>query len=211
MSLLRLVTGLLVVSALSADSQLDLLLRKVESRYNSAKTLQVLFTEQYTAGRGISQPESGVLDLRKPGRMRWEYSQPKGKLWVSDGKFHWLYNPAENRVEKMKLKDSEDMHAPLAFLLGKLHFDKDFRNLKATQEGSDTRVTGEPSRDDLQYSAVEFVVTFDDRIKELKVTGYDHSILKFTFDQEKLNPPLDEKLFRFKMPPGATLEEESGQ
>src|SRR5690348_3318997 len=39
-SLLRLVTGVLVVSALSADSQLDLLLRKVETRYNSAKTLQ---------------------------------------------------------------------------------------------------------------------------------------------------------------------------
>ena len=211
MSLLRLVTGVLVVSALSADSQLDLLLRKVETRYNSAKTLQVLYTEQYTTGRGISQPESGVLYLRKPGRMRWDYTQPKGKLWVADGKYHYLYNPTENHVEKGKLKDSEDMRAPLAFLLGKLHFDKDFRNLKSTQEGSDTRVTAQPSRDDLPYSAVEFVVTFDDRIKELKVTGFDHSILKFTFDQEKLNPPLDDKLFKFQMPPGATLEEDSGQ
>ena len=73
------------------------------------------------------------------------------------------------------------------------------------------RVTGEPVRDDLPYSAVEFVVTFDDRIKELKVTGWDHSVLHYTFDQEKLNLPLEEKLFRFQMPPGAKLEEDSGQ
>ena len=211
MSLIRLFTGLLVVSALSADSQLDLLLRKVENRYNSAKTLQVLFVEQYTTGRGISQPENGVLDLRKPGRMRWDYIQPKGKLWISDGKYHYLYNPVENRVEKGKLKESDDMRAPLAFLLGKLHFDKDFRSFKATQEGPDTRILAQPSRDDLPYSAVEFVVTFDDRIKDLKVTGFDHSILKFAFDQEKLNPPLDDKLFKFQMPPGARLEEDSGQ
>ena len=65
--------------------------------------------------------------LRKPGKMRWDYSQPKGKLFVSDGKFLWLYTPDENRVEKMKLKESEDMRAPLAFLLGKLDFDKEFQ------------------------------------------------------------------------------------
>ena len=69
--------------------------------------------------------------LRKPGRMRWEYSQPKGKLFVSDGKSLWLYTPADNRAEQMKLKESEDMHAPLAFLLGKLNFEKEFRNLRA--------------------------------------------------------------------------------
>ena len=64
--------------------------------------------------------------LRKPGRMRWDYSQPKGKLFVSDGKFLWLYTPDENRVEKMKLKESDDMRAPLAFLLGKLDFRQGF-------------------------------------------------------------------------------------
>jgi outer membrane lipoprotein carrier protein len=74
--------------------------------------------------------------LRKPGRMRWDYSQPKGKLFISDGKFMWLYTPAENRAEKMKLQESDDMRAPLAFLLGKLNFQKEFRNLQARPEGA---------------------------------------------------------------------------
>ena len=206
----RLAIGLLAVSAFAGDAQLDLLLQKVETRYNRAKTLQVLFTEQYTPPRSARRTESGMLLLRKPGRMRWEYSQPKGKLFVGDGKYLWLYTPADNRAEKMKLQESDDMRAPLAFLLGKLHFDKDFRNLKSRQDGSDTRVTAEPKGDNLPYSAVEFVVTFDNRIREVKVTGFDQSILEFAFDQEKVDPSLDSKLFQFQLPPGAHLED-SGQ
>ncbi len=38
--------------------------------------------------------------LRKPGRMRWDYSQPKGKLFVCDGKNLWIYTPADNRAGK---------------------------------------------------------------------------------------------------------------
>jgi outer membrane lipoprotein carrier protein len=195
------------VSVFAADAPLDTLLKKVENRYNGAKTLQVLFTEQYTPSRRPTRTESGVLLLRKPGRMRWDYSDPKGKLWVSDGKYHWLYTPADNQVEKMKLKESDDMRAPLAFLLGKLHFEKDFKNLQAKPEGVDTRITAEPKSDNLPYSHVEFVVTPDSRLREVKATGFDGSILVFHFDQEKLDPPLDAKLFQFQMPPGAHLEE----
>ena len=71
--------------------------------------------------------------------MRWDYSQPKGKLFISDGKFMWLYTPAGHghpRAEKMKLQESDDMRAPLAFLLGKLNFEKEFRNLQARPEGA---------------------------------------------------------------------------
>jgi outer membrane lipoprotein carrier protein len=99
------------------------------------------------------------------------------------------------------------MRAPLAFLLGKLHFTKEFRNLRAFKEGALTRITAEPKTEDLPYSAVEFTVTPESRIQELKVTGFDRSILDFTFSEEKDDPPLDSKLFEFHLPPGATLEE----
>lgn len=199
--------GLLAVSAFAADAPLDSLLRSVENRYNHAKTLQVLFQEQYTPPRSPARTESGLLMLRKPGRMRWDYSQPKGKLFVGDGKFLWLYTPDDNRVEKMKVRESEDMRAPLAFLLGKLHFDKEFRNLQAKPEGSLTRIIAEPKTETLPYSQVEFVVSTDATIHALKVIYFDRSILEFTFEQEKLDLPLDSKLFQFQMPPGARLEE----
>ena len=198
---------LLAVSAFAGDPDLDTLLKGVETRYNKAKTLQVLFKEEYTPPGGTRRIESGILMLRKPGRMRWNYSQPPGKVFVSDSKFLWLYTPAENRVEKMKFQESEDMRAPLAFLLGKLNFEKEFRNLQTQAEGGGTRISGEPKTDNLPYSQVQFVVTPDFRIREVKVTGFDRSILEFTFDQERVDPQLDARLFQFQVPKGAQLVE----
>jgi len=197
------------VSAFAADARLDALLKGVEARYNRTKTLQVLFQEDYTrAGEGHRPTESGILMLRKPGRMRWAYNQPKGKLWVSDNKSLWLWLPDENRAERMKLQESDDMRVPLAFLLGKLYFDKEFRDLKSQPAGADTRITGAPKTDNLPYSEVQFVVTPDYRIREVKVSGLDKSILEFHFDQERLDPKLDDKLFQFQVPKGAELVEE---
>lgn len=195
------------MSAFAADPGLDKLLKSVENRYNKAKTLEVLFNESYTPQGKAPRAESGTLMLRKPGRMRWEYAQPKGKLFVSDGKSLWLYTPADNRAEQMKLQESEDMRAPLAFLLGRLSFDKDFRNVRSRAEGAGTRISAEPKTDNLPYTAVEFLVTADSEIREVKVTGFDNAILDFTFDREKLDPPLDGKLFVFKPPAGAEVVE----
>lgn len=155
----------------------------------------------------MRRAESGQLSLRKPGRMRWDYSQPKGKQFVSDGKFLYLYTPDDHQAERMKMKETEDMRAPLAFLLGKLNFQKEFRNIQGKPEGDATRVVAEPKSENLPYSAAEFVITADARIREVKVTAFDKSVLDFTFDQEKLDPPLNPSLFQFQLPPGARLTE----
>jgi outer membrane lipoprotein carrier protein len=195
------------VSANASDPALDALLKGVETRYNSAKTLQVLFHEDYTPPGRAKRSESGRLVLRKPGKMRWDYDHPKGKLFVGDGKFLWLYTPDDNRAERMKLKESDDMRAPLAFLLGKLDFRKEFRNLQAKLEGTGTRIVAEPKTDNLPYSAVEFLVAPDYRIMAVKVNGFDHSITEFRLDGEIVDPPLNAKLFQFQAPKGAQLIE----
>ena len=64
------------MSAFAADAKLDSLLKSVETRYNKAKTLQVLFKEEYIPPGKPRRTESGILMLRKPGKMRWDYSQP---------------------------------------------------------------------------------------------------------------------------------------
>jgi outer membrane lipoprotein carrier protein len=198
---------LLPVSLYAATPDLAPLLKAVETRYNHAQTLQVVFHEAYTGPGQPRRTESGTLLLRKPGRMRWDYTSPQGKLFVSDGKFLWLYTPSNHQVEKMKIKESDDMRAPLAFLLGKLHFDKEFRNIQSKPAANGTLIIAEPKTDTLPYTRVEFVVGPDTQIRRVQVTGFDQSILEFDFDQEKLNPPLEARLFQFRMPPGAELVE----
>lgn len=194
---------LVMLPALAADSDISHFIKGIENRYNHAQTLQVAFSESYRIPGHEARTESGELYLRKPGRMRWQYSKPPGKLFVSDGKLLYSYTPDTNRAEKSKLKVTEDMRAPLAFLLGKLDFKKDFREFDAKPEGADTLITALPKSDTLPYKQVAFLVTPDYEIRRLVVTNQDSSVLAFQFDNEKINPPISGKLFQFVPPPGA--------
>ena len=200
---------LLAVSPLAAETGLWKLLQGVEQRYNGARTLRVLFEQSYSAGSRGRRTESGELFLRKPGRMRWNYSSPAGKLFVSDGKDIYFYTPNTNRVEKMKLKESDDLRAPLAFLLGRLDFKRDFGELRARAEGAGQWITALPKSGRLPYRQVEFLVTPAFEIRQLRIAGQDNSVIEFRFEQEKLNPPLNDALFKFQAPPGAEVVEEA--
>ncbi len=204
---------LAAIPAFAADGVLDHLLNSVESRYNSAKTLQVTFQETFSGPGGRRQTESGELFLRKPGRMRWQYTTPAGKLFLSDGKQVYFYNPATNRAEKTKLRETEDMRAPLAFLLGKLDFDKDFRDFQLKNESATAAtVTGVPKSDKLPYKQVQFTVNplKGYSIERLVVTAQDNGTLVFTFANEQMNPAVNDKLFKFELPKGAQWADLTG-
>ena len=186
------------------DPQLSAVLDGLENRYNKAKTLQITFEESYMGSGRPRRSEAGELSLRKPGKMRWEYREPAGKLFLSDGKLIYYYNPLSKRAEKTNLKQSEDFRAPLAFLLGKLDFQKDFTDFKLKNEGGDRLVIAKPKSEKLPYKQVEFTVTPQNEIKQLIVSGHDDAVLIFRFSNERVNPVLDEALFKFTLPPGAS-------
>ena len=49
------------------------------------------------------------------------------------------------------------------------------------------------------------LVTPDYQIQRLVIDGQDESVLTFRFDQEKVNPQVNDSQFKFQMPAGATL------
>ena len=197
--------------AVSAPAAPDVtgILNGVEQRYNRARTLEVHFEQTYDAPSRGPITESGELFLRKPGRMRWQYTQPAGKLFLSDGKHTFLYTPSNNRVERTKVKESSDMRAPLSFLLGRLDFQRDFKRFVSRKEGEDTWITAEPRSDKAPFNKVEFRVSPSYEIRQLIVAGDGASTMEFRFAQEKLNPPLAEPMFQFKPPAGAEIVEEA--
>jgi len=209
---LLLVVCAFAVAVQAADADLAGLLNGVQTRYNRAKTLKVVFHESYTASGHPRQTESGDLTLRKPGRMRWDYSTPVGKLFLSDGKDVYLYTPEAHRVERMKLKESDDMRAPLAFLLGKLDFQKEFRDFIVSPQSPFWKIAAKAKNDKLPYEHIEMLIATDYSIQRLIITGQDKSLLDFQFEKEQVNPAVNDALFKFQMPPGATLVNgEAGQ
>ena len=200
----------LAIPVLAGAADLDTLLKGVEDHYNRAKTLEVHFVESYSVEGHARKSESGQLTLRKPGRMRWDYASPSGKLFVSDGKDVYLYTPEAHRVEKAKLKSTDDMRAPLAFLLGKLDFAKEFRGFQIKPDGANYVITAQAKTDKLPYDKVEMLVSPAFEIQRLVVNSPDQSVLTFQLDGEKLNPHVNDALFKFQMPAGATLVDSEG-
>lgn len=178
----------------------------VERRYNSARTMEAAFDQSYLA-QGRKRVERGQLSLRKPGRMRWEYTEPAGKLFIADGKWVWMYSPATGKAERAKLKASDDERAPLAFLLGKLDFSRLFRDFELAESGETAVIRALPKSDKVPYTSVEFTVGRQGEIRRLKVSNGDGSITEYAFANERLNGPVSDAKFRFTPPPGVEVEE----
>jgi outer membrane lipoprotein carrier protein len=206
----RLFLILAATPLLAQDFNLPDTLQRLEKRYNNARTIQVPFEQTYVAPGRPRRAESGTLYLRKPGRMRWDYSNPAGKVFLSDGKHIYFYSPSTNRVEKTPAKSTDDLRAPLAFLLGKLDFRRDFREFRVRQEGTEIYIAAIPKSDKAPYRQVDFVVSPDYRIRRLIVASHDGSQMDFRFGDERINAALDSNLFVFKVPEGAELIETSG-
>ena len=83
---LRYLCLLIAVSSMCRGGTVtDEIIARVQDRYNSARTLSVHFVENYSILGHPRPAEFGTLTLRKQGKMRWDYSRPEGKLFISDG------------------------------------------------------------------------------------------------------------------------------
>jgi len=180
------------------------ILKNVEDHYNKIQTLQVKFTENVTS-RGRTKTDSGTLYLRKKGKMRWEYAS--GVIFVSDGKFIYSYYPDEHRAEKMSMKESDDMKAPLAFLLGDVNFDRDFGEYHTKPQDGGLLITALPKSDKFPYTDVTFLVAPDSTMRRLEVKLQNNDLMVFTFEGEKKNPLLTDALFQFTAPKGVELDD----
>lgn len=97
------------------------------------------------------------------------------------------------------------MRAPLAFLLGRLDMKKEFRDFTVQAGEGGTWLDASAKTDRAPYGKVRMLIAADGAIQKLKVVGRDESELDFSFNKERLNPPVPDSLFRFVIPPGAEI------
>jgi outer membrane lipoprotein carrier protein len=177
----------------------------VDHHYNSLKRLRVNFTESYV-GMGMDRHESGVLLLEKPGRMRWNYAAPPGKVFVLDGKFGWFYTPGDAQVQQIPAKKLDDLRSPLRFLLGHAQLTKELDGLTMTPvDGGMFRLRGVPKGMEQRVRSLEVTVTADGTIHRMTLEELDGSRTSFVFKGEEANPVLAAGTFRFVPPAGVPV------
>src|SRR5580692_5686824 len=135
------------------------LAQRVDRHYNQLHSLKAGFTESY-AGMGMQRSESGTLLLEKPGRMRWDYSNPPGKVFLLDGKYAWFYAPGEPQIQRMQAKELDDLRSPLRFLLGHTELEKEMDSLTlASAANGCFTLTGQPKGQEKRVTRLTLTVT----------------------------------------------------
>jgi outer membrane lipoprotein carrier protein len=181
------------------------LAQRVDHRYNALRSLRAGFSETY-AGLGQQRTEAGTLTLLKPGRMRWTYSQPAGKLFVLDGRYAWFYARGDSQVQRIAAKDLDDLRSPLRFLLGHTELEKELTGLKlAPAANGQFTLTGQPKGQEKRLTRLTLTVTADGLITGIEAEEADGALTRFTFTDEMENPALGPGEFRFSAPKGVPV------
>jgi outer membrane lipoprotein carrier protein len=181
----------------------------VDQRYNRLHTLSAGFTEIYRGG-GMDRTETGVLSLKKPGKMRWEYRSPKEKLFLSDGKDAWFYLPGDRQARKSPAKKLDDLRSPLALLLGKTQLEKELQGLSFASDVTpltpgDVVLRGVPRSMADRISQVLLEVRPDGAISRITIEELDGSTTEYRFTDQKENVALTDASFRFTPPAGVEV------
>jgi outer membrane lipoprotein carrier protein len=184
---------------------------KVDKRYNSIGSLEAKFTEVYRGG-GMSRTESGTMYLKKPGKMRWDYSVPREKVFVTDGKNAWFYVPGEKQARRASVKDLDDLRSPLRYLLGKTKLEKEFEGLSLAPDvtpsvAGNTVLRGVPKSMADRVSQVQLEITPEYRIARIYIEELDGSSTEFRFSDQKDNVALADQRFKFSPPAGVEVME----
>jgi outer membrane lipoprotein carrier protein len=182
----------------------DALVRKVDDHYNHLSSLRAHYTERY-AGMGMDRTETGTLLLKKPGRMRWSYDQPAGKVFVLDGKFAWFYTPGDAQAQKIPAKQLDDLRSPLRFLLGHTQLKKELDNLTVTPEGTGFRIAGVPKGMEQRIKLLTLGVTAAGAIETMRLEEVGGAVTEFAFSDMEENVPVKASDFVFTAPAGVSI------
>jgi outer membrane lipoprotein carrier protein len=187
--------------ALSAND----LAKRVDAHYNHLQSLKASFTEQYD-GLGMHRGESGIMMLRKPGRMRWEYQSTAGKIFVLDGKYAWFYAPGDTQVQRIAASQLDDLRSPLRFLLGHTRIESELQGLTlAGGSGGTYILSGQPKGEQKRIAKLALSVTASGVISAIEIDEVDGAQTRFSFKGEEPDASIPESAFRFTPPAGVPV------
>jgi len=202
---------LLLLCSVSLLAQTDghALASKVDQRYDHMRTLEAQFTETYTSA-GMSRTESGTLLMKKPGRMRWDYDQPRPKLFLTDGQTAWFYVPGEHQARRTPVKQLDDLRSPLRYLLGKTKLEKELEGLSLAPDqkpavAGDVMLRGVPKGMQDRVAKTLLEIAPDGLIVRIVVEELDGSVTEFRFLQQKQNVEIPDAQFHFVPAPGVEV------
>jgi outer membrane lipoprotein carrier protein len=195
----------------AADQTASELASALQRKYDGIKDFAADFTHAYEGGvlrKKIT--ERGHLLVKKPGKMRWDYTAPEPKQFVSDGLKMYSYIPQDKQVIVVTVPPEDEATTPTLFLAGKGNLTRDFTpTLVDTPAGGPTGSRAlklVPKTRQRDYDWLTLVLdpaTLS--IRGLVTVDGQGGTSSFSFTSMKENVGLSDKEFAFKIPRGVDV------
>ena len=196
------------------DEQARQVALSVQAFYDQTKSVEAEFHQTYYTKLYDKYDRSqGTVKFQKPGKMRWDYAAPNGKIIVSNGKQLLIYEPGEGSEPGQVFEralGANELPMALSFLTGggKLVDEFTFRLLDAKEQGFNAGHVLEllPRAKSPHYERLLFYVDRDP-----SRAGLVHRVLivdgsgnrnRLDFKAPKFNRPIDGKVFNWAPPKG---------
>ncbi len=178
--------------------------RRIEMRHRSASDMTARFAQSYRS-KMLSREivERGNVTLKRPGRMRWEYTDPEKKLFVSDGRQVFFYVPADKQV--IRQEQAGDKGVALSLLSGQANLLAQFHAALEPDASGRPRLRLTPKKPDPQVERVFLETDARDRISVIDVKDAQGNQSRFTFENIRENVGVKDEVFRFVVPKGVEV------
>jgi signal peptidase II len=190
-------------------SNTDELIEGLQKKYEEIESFTANF-QQTLEDRGITQTERGIVKMKKPGLMYWEYLEPKEKYFVADGEKIYFYVPNDNQVLVSQM-DLEEMNSPLLFLLGRGDIRREFlvELEEESVESASVLLRLIPKQPQPEFSELLLLIsptTF--LIQKLTVVEPIGQKNEYELTEFNVNAPISDDQFELKIPPHVEIIED---
>ncbi len=188
--------------------------RQVQAFYDQTDSLQARFTQTYYHRLYRRyQRSTGRLLFDKPGRMRFDYDRPNGKVVVSDGSHLTAYEPGDHGEPGQYVKTTignNALPAAFGFLTGQARILDDYR--VRLLDARSYRWSGHilelrPRRPNPRIRRILLYVDGDPAragvVHRLRVDDHEGNRNKFELRRMRFNRDLPERAFRYAPPRGS--------
>jgi outer membrane lipoprotein carrier protein len=215
-------TGALAGPAAAASQAMDAqsVAARVQSFYERTSSVQAAFHQTYYHRLYDRYERSqGKVVFKKPGKMRWDYDRPNGKVIVSDGRRIQVFDPGQEGEVPQLLEQQLSQHQlPQAFSFltgtGKLDEEFRFRLLDPAQQGFQGGHVLElrPKEPSPHYDRILFyVVMVGDGaakagvVRRVLIIDAAGNRNRFDFKDLQFDRPVPDARFQFQPPRGTRI------
>ena len=195
---------LIAVQAKAQSAADDLGQRLINDFVNNVITLEGDFEQSLLDAEGtVIDRSSGTLEIERPRRFRWSYSDPYEQWLVADGVNIWSY---DLDLEQVTVKPQAEALAntPALLLGGSDQALEQFDYGGTTVEKITTWVRLEPKDKSSRFNSVELGF-IDEQLRRMIFYDNLEQTTLIALDQVRINEPIDDERFHFVVPPDVDL------